>query len=312
MVQPSPYTPASPAFPVFGRDDSFERAAYRLDLLTMGEAMSHAMVQQPHVERGVRGIGKTSLLRQVQRMAHERGVVTIWVAVDARNSLLDELFRGLGETTEQHGWDTPGPQSWFDRLAAANVHGVKDVLKTMADRARSESNAGMAIFIDDIHQADQQGLRVLAFAWQELQSKAPALPMAFFAAGLPSSVSVISDAAGFAERYDYTTLTALGPDASQRALVEPASNLGVSWDPQALKAAVLRSEGHPLTLQEIGDVAWTAAGRPEPGGVIGLDHVQVAFRAMPNSEPAPAESRAQWSRPQTETREPGIGIDDAH
>jgi len=68
----------------------------------------------------------------------------------------------------------------------------------------------------------------------------------------------------------------LPADGTRLALTNFAAQRGVLWDPQALEAAVLYSAGHPYVVQLVGDNVWKAAGRPEPGAVMTMEHVMTA------------------------------------
>ncbi|MEP7021283.1 MAG: hypothetical protein ABI808_11560, partial [Pseudonocardiales bacterium] len=142
--------------------------------------------------------------------------------------------------------------------------------------------------------ADPDGLRTLGYAWQHLQSEGSDVPAAVFAAGLPNSPEVIANVVTFSERFAYRPLERLPPDAAMVALGGAARALGVEWDSAALAEAVATAQGYPYTLQLIGDATWAAAGYPDAGARLTIEHLQegsVAMRADLN-----ALFRARWEK----------------
>jgi hypothetical protein len=153
----------------------------------------------------------------------------------------------------------------------------------------------LVLFIDEIQDADPGGIRTLAYAWQHLQSEDPELHAAVFAAGLPSSPETLAAAVTFSERlFAYRQLGYLDEDAARVALAGPATAQGVTWEPEALAAAVDIAQGYPYFLQLVGETAWQAAGHPDRGGRINVDHVRAGQPAM--REDLDALFRARWEK----------------
>lgn len=169
----------------------------------------------------------------------------------------------------------------------------KELIIETVKAARDEGHRGLVLLIDEVQDADRQGLRTLAVTWQDLQAEADALPAGVFAAGLPQTPEIISAAATFSERFAYRTLHRLGPDASRVALVKPAGQVGVDWAPDALEAVIAQTNGYPHTLQLYADAAWARAGYPDPGGQIGMPDVEHAARQV--AEDMDALFRARWN-----------------
>ncbi|MCL2780924.1 MAG: ATP-binding protein, partial [Actinomycetia bacterium] len=157
----------------------------------------------------------------------------------------------------------------------------------------AEEHTGLVVFIDEIQSADPDGLRTLAYAWQHLQSEAPDLRAAVFAAGLPNSPETLADAVTFSERlFAYRHLGYLEEQAALLALARPASLLGVRWEPDALRAAATAADGYPYFVQLVGDSVWKSAGYPESGFAITVEHVRAARAVM--REDQEALYRARW------------------
>lgn len=93
-MQPSPYTPGEAARHLPGRDSQLAEFDERLMYLTE----VRRLVGRIRVDIGPRGQGKTSLLREVQRRAEARGVVTLWVTASPRSTLTRDVAEEIRET----------------------------------------------------------------------------------------------------------------------------------------------------------------------------------------------------------------------
>lgn len=159
--------------------------------------------------------------------------------------------------------------------------------------AAAEDYTGLVIFVDEIQAADAPGLMTLGYAWQHLQSEGGDVPAAVFAAGLPNAPETVSSAVTFSERFAYRPLPPLAPEAESMALSEPARQLGVVWEKDALLEALALAAGYPYSVQLIADASWAAAGHPDPGGRITADHVRTGRTSM--QDDLDALFRARWA-----------------
>mgnify|MGYP001552357180 CR=1 FL=1 len=292
-MQPSPYTPGEIARAVPGRGDLLAEFEERLSILIDLQQL----VGRINVAHGERGIGKTSLLRAYQRRAEERGALCIWVTAGEKSGLISQIIRGIRKATSS--WprsaaaaigkhlDTitvtvgvPGiasitatsdPTPERSELEAPELEAVLHAVAKHRDRVKA-----LILFIDEIQSADAAGIRTLAYAWQHLQAESPTLPAAVYAAGLPNAPEQIAAAVTFSERFAYRPLEMLSTGAQVAALNDPATDLGVTWTPDALELASELAAGYPYSVQLYGDAAWVAAGRPDSGSTITLEDVNQA------------------------------------
>ncbi|WP_262407026.1 ATP-binding protein [Tsukamurella columbiensis] len=299
MVQPSPYTPGAIARQVPGRDQELADYQERLSFM----AATQSLVPRIRIDRGPRGLGKTSMLRAAETMAEQQfNALSVWV-VAGEGSLLSAIARSaeravadvtgdrssergrLSERlTVKFGLSVPGVGSAEATVAPrarepegegpVDTWDLQDLLTEVRDKVRKQRPGGVVVFIDEIQQGDPESLRTLSYTWQNLQARRPDLPVALFGAGLPTSTAVINRAVTNAERFDYRTLGGLSDDAAAIALAAPAQQRGVQWTPEALRRAVAQAEGYPYTVQLIGEHTWAAAGRPDPGTIITAEHVE--------------------------------------
>ena len=283
-MQRSPYTPGETTDFLPGRDSlvlSLQRMANHL-------ADDGAFIARPRVYIGGRGVGKTSLLRSAQASAHRQGLHTVWItAGDSR--LINTLSAELSALTT--GWDHAARQEIIrlirnlqitlslpgiasvttspareETTSDAPGKALEQLIGTTAQALRSRGGRGLVIFIDELQAADEESLRALAFAWQHLWAWSdPKVPAALVTAGLGHTPDIITDAATFGERFEFTRLGDLDREAAYAAISEPANRLGVSWDYDALHEILTRSHGYPTFIQVFSNAVWEAAGNPDPG-----------------------------------------------
>lgn len=294
MVQPSPYRPGEVTHHLAGRQAQLAEIEERLDYLTQLQRL----VPRIRIDYAPRGVGKTSLLREIQRLADSRSATTLWVTAGEAPGLFAAVAAEAARVLQP-----VGPESKLARLndhfglalqlgvpgiasvtastrAAAPQPTARDLqalLSATVEAARDAGRRAVVLLVDEIQAADPAGLRTLSYAWQHLQSEAHDLPLALFAAGLPESVGHINRAVSNSERFAYKRLDGLSDDAVAVALAGPARELGVIWDDAALTEAIDEAAGYPHTVQLLGDYAWRCAGRPDPGARITREHLGVAI-----------------------------------
>lgn len=290
MPQSSPYTPGVVARSVPGRSAQLRWYTQRAEEIgKLGRFIARA-----RVDHAARGVGKTSLLREAERIFKRHGVLTVWVTANEDEKLLpavltelrallpsaqrlssdlvdaiDSVTLSLGAgATKASVTVKPGAA-----VAASAGRTFVHVLKSVA----AKLNTGIVVLIDEVQSADKPSLRALAYGWQELASDDDAPAAGLFLVGLPGSVDHIISAVTFAERFDFHALHGIDDPGSTEALVAPAQALSVTWDVKAVRAAVTASNGYPHKVQLMGEAAWEAAGNPGSGDRITVSDVNEAI-----------------------------------
>jgi hypothetical protein len=300
VAQPSPYTPGSIARHVPGREMQLAEIGERLDYMLAYESA----IPRIRIDYAPRGYGKTSLLAEVTRNAEAAGVLTLRL-VGGETTLMGELAGALdhasGTWSPERGGrlraalrrldvtldvGVPGvahlettlkhPEIDKTREPAISSRDFQQLITTSADAARSAGHRGLLLVVDELQDADPPGLRALCYGWQRIQETPNDLPAGVIAAALPNIRGVLRQHVSNSERLQIRQLGTLAPGASAAALVDPARAQNVPWNPDALRDAVNYADGFPYTLQLIGDQAWQAAGRPDPGQPITAQHVAAA------------------------------------
>lgn len=290
-MQTSPYTPGETAREIPGRETQLTDISGLLARV----ALEGRFAGRIRVDVGPRGVGKTSLLRRAQRIATDLGLATVYVT--AGNGTLtaviadevDQLTRAWGHGDVLAQWveevklsaGVPGfghvEVTGGSRPAPQATRAFRELVAHTARSATQDADQkGLVLLIDEFQAADEDSLRTIAYAWQELQASDPPVPAALLAAGLSHTPDVVTGAVTHAERFQYRPMRDLEPHETREALTAPTSKLGVAWATDALATVVERAQGYPYFVQVYGDEVWRAAGNPDPGDQLTGRHVHAA------------------------------------
>ena len=240
---------------------------------------------------GLRGVGKTVLLREFRDIAAGGGWACqhieigdgdnflAQIAAAVRGAVLDlspgrrfaqAASRVLGVLKSFHlAWDIPAAGTLtltVDPSTGSADSGIlqrdlTDLLRTVAEHA-AERDRGVVLTVDEIQNLPRGHLRPLVVALHEISQDD--LPLLVAAAGLPSILGLLGEARTYAERlFGFVEINSLDKQAAGRALAEPAAAEGVTWDDAALEEALARTAGYPYFLQEFGRQVWRMAEGPD-------------------------------------------------
>lgn len=237
---------------------------------------------------GLRGVGKTVLLNEIERRAKAAEYRTISIEAQENKqlgpllvpylrSLLFELDRVAG-AAEKVKRGLAVLRSFIGGLKVT-VQDVSfgldiDPEKGAADsgdleidlpelfvaiaEAAADRKTAVAILIDEIQYFDQKELGALIVAMHKLQQRQ--LPMVLVGAGLPILPGLAGEAKSYAERlFSFPTVGALSAADAARALQDPAQAVGVTFEPDALDEVFDLTKGYPYFLQEWAYQAWNRA-----------------------------------------------------
>jgi hypothetical protein len=258
---------------------------------------------------GPRGVGKTSLLRDVATQAERDGFVVAWSACVKQRTFLTEVTGSITRALERaEAASAPGRTSKvtvelraglakvaaeFTRpepSATGRIGPLADVLESAARLVRERGGAGLVVMIDEMHaplesrsdwgyQPDPDATTdaaVLLNVVQEMGAERERFALGVIGAGLPQTKGLLTRAATFGERSHEITLGELDPTTSARVLTAPAEALGVGWEESALAEAVATAQGYPQSLQVLGATTWDAA-RPDTGATLTLADVRAGL-----------------------------------
>ena len=279
----NPYTPNAGARPpvLVGRDDQLETFEILLDRLRRGHT------EQSMLITGLRGVGKTVLLTTFDETARERG----WTTVEAEITKNTEFGPRMGQLARRALFQLAPRTRWKDRAqrAAAILKSFQvtvspegsitggldiDALEGLADsgnigedltdllvalgEAAAEQEGGVVFLVDEVQFLGAVEFEALIAALHKTVQRQ--LPITLVGAGLPQLPRLAGEAKSYAERlFKFPRIGELATDQAAMALVEPARELGVDYEEDAIRAIVDYTEGYPYFIQEYGNVVWTQA-----------------------------------------------------
>lgn len=250
---------------------------------------------------GLRGVGKTVLLNEMERMArnddyrtvsveaHENKSLGPLVAPHLRQTLYeldrlagagDKVRRGLavlrsfiGSLKVEAGEFSFGLDIEPEKGAADSGDLEIDLpnLFVAVGEAAEERSSAVALILDEIQYLNQKELGALIMAMHKIQQRQ--LPLVLLAAGLPILPGMAGESKSYAERlFNFPEVGALSEEEAATALRAPALAAGVVFEEHALLEVFRLTQGYPYFLQEWGYQAWNLA----PSSPISLSTVRSA------------------------------------
>ena len=319
----SPYQPGFGARPavIVGRETHFARVRGALTRVRNSGEVSPAH----QVFTGARGLGKTVTLAVAGDIAVQQGFITSAAAMDRVSDNIQVLAGAIAEAVAplQHtaaatiwarlrnAWQpcpsksTPassqspppaGPGHQIRKQPASQRQMLAGLITDATAVARAKDHSGLVLLLDELQEAPQPQLVILANAIQDA-GRVPHTPLLVLAAGLPTTPELVMAAASFTERFDFRTLGRLDRPDAERALLEPALQHHVRWDQAAADHAIDAAGGSPYLIQYIGDETWNHA-HPETGAIITLRHVTAAIADVQDNLEA-GMFRGRWQKTTT-------------
>lgn len=279
----NPFAPSAGTPPpeLAGRSVLTERVSIALDRIRDGRAARSAILY------GLRGVGKTVLLRELRLDAENRGIATVRIEAPEDRSLPALLVPALRSTLLK-----------LDRLESAKS-GIKRALRALAGFAKlkvtyqdievaldlepergladsgdldldladlltaigeaaQERGTAVVMFIDELQYVPEAQLASLISALHATSQAQ--LPITMVGAGLPQLLGQMGRAKSYAERlFEFVSIEPLGPDAARDAIVVPIEREGAAISGDAVAEIVRATQGYPYFLQEWGKHSWDAA-----------------------------------------------------
>jgi hypothetical protein len=293
----NPFSPGagSPPPELAGRDSVLEQAQVLLGRVKQKRAEKSLLLT------GLRGVGKTVLLNEIDRLAQAEGYRTILIEAheDKRLAILlaphlrrllfeldrikaagDRVRRGIGvlksflSVLKVSYQDVEFSLDIDPEKGTADSGDLEvdlpDLLVAVAEAAEERGTAA-AILIDEIQYFSAKELSALIMAMHRIQQRQ--LPLVLIGAGLPILRALAGDAKSYAERlFSFPDIGALTEPDARKALQDPVKVAGVEFEAAALKAIFNLTKGYPYFIQEWGYQAWNHA----PSSPITLKVTQAA------------------------------------
>jgi hypothetical protein len=278
----NPYTPGAGRKPrtLAGRDPDLEQFQDLVERLNSGS------YERSLIYTGLRGVGKTVLLMELDVLASEAGWATTDVQevgsqADFRVSFARMSVRLLTNMSSRHrareriqralsvvkafSLAVPGPvELRIDVDAATGVadsgdpeHDLTDLLGELGEVAQA-NNMGALFLIDEMQNLDGPSLAAICIAFQSVSRRS--LPVSLVGAGLPDLRVRLLSAKPYADRlFSYRELGRLSTVDARSALVGPSAAFGVDFEPRVVEQVIAEAAGYPYFLQEFGLELWNYA-----------------------------------------------------
>jgi hypothetical protein len=280
----NPFSPGagSPPPELAGRDGILEQAKVLFGRIRARRPEKSLLMT------GQRGVGKTVLLNEMERLAQADGYRTILVEAHENKSLavllvphlrrlLFELDRiaGAGNKVRrgiavlksfigsirvnvgdvEFGLDIEPEQGAAD---SGDLEVDLPNLFTAVAEAAEERGVAVAILIDEIQYFSSAELSALIMAMHKMQQRQ--LPLVLVGAGLPILPGLAGESKSYAERlFSFPDIGPLPEPDADKALRDPIEEAGEFIEADALHEIFRLTKGYPYFLQEWGYQAWNHA-----------------------------------------------------
>lgn len=266
-----------------------ETELQRWDLMVAETAQRGRFAARDMLLTGPRGVGKTVMMSQFASLAQRQGFVVVPLqAVRGHSDLMNGIVRRVvGEAEASEGpWRRAraafdamtgfslGPLSVTRQAGAAPASPrsvdpgeVARALAGLADEVRKdEPHGGVMLCVDEIQVVSAPDVALLSAVLQRLNVEHPDAAVVFASTGLSYSMSHLHKAGVTHPERLYTEErlpSQLPVQAARAAIVAPALDHGVSWDPAAVDDLLVLTNRYPAHLQLFADEAWRSAPGPD-------------------------------------------------
>jgi hypothetical protein len=301
----NPYVPNAGAMPpaLPGREsllDAFSTALARIKLGRTAKSL---------LPYGLRGVGKTVLLRRFVKEAREKGYLTGLIEADESTkfipALADELRRilfVLDTPAKVHALAKRAMRIFKSFTVKAGLDGLSMSLGVDGERGFGDSGdigTDLATLLQAIGEAAREQETAVLIAVDEVQYLAEAdfgalikaihhvtqegLPVLVVATGLPQVLALAGEAKSYAERlFDFRPIGPLSEEDAREALVAPAADAGVVFEAAAVHTVFEATRGYPFFLQEWAYNAWNEASGSSITNVDALNGEAIALPKLDN------------------------------
>ncbi|MDI9329740.1 MAG: ATP-binding protein [Alphaproteobacteria bacterium] len=278
----NPFAPGAGSRPpeLAGRGAILDEAKTAIERALMGRDCRSQMLL------GLRGVGKTVLLNQIEELAEKSGHLTSFIEAPEDRELAELLLPKINQTLHKLS---------FSEQAKAKVHQAIRALRSFAatfkvtygemtlsvdpepgvadsgdiendlpelmvrlGEAAQEAGKAWTLLIDEVQYLKSRDLAALIVALHKVSQRG--LPIVFFGAGLPQVAALSGNAKSYAERLFH--FPAIGPLKSKDAKIaikQPIEDARQSISDDALEEVLKDTHGYPYFLQEWGYQCWNIA-----------------------------------------------------
>ena len=280
----NPFSPGagSPPPELVGRDHILEKSRVLLGRAREGRSEKSLLLV------GLRGVGKTVLLNEIERITRETGYHTIALEahedkslaalltphlrqllfeLDRMKGLSSKVRRGLGvlksfisgikvKVSEiELGLDIEPERGTAD--SGDLEVDLANLFIAVAEAAQDRKTA-VALLIDEIQYLSEKELSALIMAMHKMQQRR--LPLVLLGAGLPILTRLAGESKSYAERlFEFPEIGPLSNVDATKALQDPVLRANVKFATEAIKEILHLTQGYPYFIQEWGYQSWNHA-----------------------------------------------------
>jgi AAA ATPase domain len=320
----NPYTPGAgtPPQELAGRDLIIEEARVNLERTKLSRSA------QPMVLVGLRGVGKTVLLRELWKKADSDGITAVFIEArentDFMRVLLPELRQALLKIDRIKAIGDAAKKSWsvlrnvfstfkiaYEGVTVSHEAPSDDellgragdleldlsaLLRSIGETA-NEKGTAIALFVDELQYVPLKQLAALVAALHQCNQLQ--LPVTLIGAGLPQLRGNLGEAKSYSERlFKFHSIGPLPGPAARNALTIPAKHEAVEFEDAALDEILNQTRAYPYFLQEWGAKAWAVASVSpitlndvKEATMLVIPHLDESFFAVRFDRCTPSERR---------------------
>ncbi len=277
----NPFSPGAGTPPpaLVGRQSVLNQARLALERIKNGKSEKSFLLV------GLRGVGKTVLLRTIAEEAVKLGCQEIFIETPEDGNLSSQLIPPLRELLlnldKMEGLNSKvkralrvfrsflgaikfGNEDFNISIDVDPETGVADsgdlqldlpsLFLAIAEAAAARQTA-VALIIDEMQYLSEKEFSALITAIHLAGQKR--LPLLLVGAGLPQLVGLAGKAKSYSERlFNYPKIGQLNDRDAKDALCKPVQEQGIDYDAEALEEIIRMTKGYPYFLQEWGYETW--------------------------------------------------------
>lgn len=280
----NPFSPNAGTKPpeFVGRKDILEEADILFKRVRLGGSEKHIVLN------GLRGVGKTVLLQNIEALALENGFCVVRIEATGNTSLANLLAKPLHKVlidlnrlagakeslvvglktlksflngmNLKYGDMSIGLEETgnCEVVSSGNIELDLPELLSKITQSSKDKNKGVVLLVDELQLLTKVELKALTLSLHNLQQNG--LPLAFIGAGLPVLPELIGNASSYAERiFTFFDVGALSRQETFLAISSPVKKMGADVSEEALAIFFNDTKGYPYFVQEWGYQAWNIA-----------------------------------------------------
>ncbi|MBQ8306661.1 MAG: ATP-binding protein [Blautia sp.] len=278
MFKPNPYRPGAGMMPLYlaGRESDI----YDVEQLYAG-ILANIPVQSV-VFIGLRGVGKTVLINQLQRNAEKKSIFCRHIEVETRNDFISQIaacsqaflrevstlekvrslidksidcIKALVVSFDPKGGTFSLSMKEKELYQSVNLtQTLTDVFTSIGETAY-EAERPICFFIDEMQYMKSEELGALIAALH--RSNQLGYPVMIIGAGLPRLYKMLADEKTYSERlFIYKEISSLTPEQAEKAIRMPVKKLDIDYTEEAVSKIIAITKGYPFFIQQFCEIIY--------------------------------------------------------